>query len=123
MMSVQLELVSAQATWASLGAGAVRVYLDGSPSQVTALRETLIGRTVGTLVQTGPHGPWVADDNARPRQVGLDEDEALIDFDARSHPAYRLLTEYFAFPEKFNFIDLPLPHAAQRASGASCTSL
>ena len=24
-------------------------------------------------------------------------DEALIDFDARSHPAYRLLTEYFAF--------------------------
>jgi type VI secretion system protein ImpG len=121
MMSVQLELVSAQATWASLGAGAVRVYLDGSPSQVTALRETLIGRTVGTLVQTGPHGPWVADDNARPRQVGLDEDEALIDFDARSHPAYRLLTEYFAFPEKFNFIDLPLPHAAQRASGASLT--
>ena len=44
--------------------------------------------------------------------VGFGEDEALIDFDERSHPAYRLLTEYFAFPEKFNFIDLPLPKAA-----------
>src|SRR5690606_6552185 len=37
---------------------------------------------------------------------------ALIDYDERSHPAYRLLTEYFAFPDKFNFIDLPLPRAA-----------
>jgi hypothetical protein len=27
---------------------------------------------------------------------------------ARSHPAYRLLTEYFCFPEKFNFFDIDL---------------
>jgi type VI secretion system protein ImpG len=121
MMSVQLELPSAHTTWESVGARAVRVYLDGSPSQVTALRETLIGRTLGTLVQTGPQGPWAADEKARPRLVGLDDGEALIDFDARSHPAYRLLTEYFAFPEKFNFVDLPLPEAARRANGSSLT--
>jgi type VI secretion system protein ImpG len=121
MLSVQLELASAQATWAGLGARAVRVYLDGSPSQVTALRETLIGRTLATLVQTGPLGPWAADDRSRPRLVGLDDGEALIDFDARSHPAYRLLTEYFAFPEKFNFVDLPLPDAALQAPGHALT--
>jgi type VI secretion system protein ImpG len=49
--------------------------------------------------------------------VGLDDRDALVDFDARSHTAYRLLTEYFAFPEKFNFVDLPLPEAALRAPG------
>jgi type VI secretion system protein ImpG len=49
--------------------------------------------------------------------VGLGEEDALVDFDARSHTAYRLLTEYFAFPEKFNFVDLPLPEAALRAGG------
>jgi type VI secretion system protein ImpG len=30
----------------------------------------------------------------------------LIPFDARSHRAYRILAEYFAFPEKFNFFDI-----------------
>ena len=121
MLSVQLELASTQASWAGLGVDALRVYLDGNPSQVTTLRETLIGRTLGTLVQSTQQGPWLADEQARPQPVGLAEDQALIDFDARSHPAYRLLTEYFAFPEKFNFVDLPLPESALRASGSVLT--
>ncbi|MEQ4574556.1 MAG: type VI secretion system baseplate subunit TssF, partial [Gammaproteobacteria bacterium] len=47
--------------------------------------------------------------------VGFAEDEALVDFPARSHPAYRLLTELFAFPEKFGFFDLPLDTVARGA--------
>lgn len=117
MLSVHLELAASQANWADLGLKALRVYLDGSPSQVTALRETLVGRALGTMVQTTPHGQWLVDDQARPQLVGLDDDQALVEFDSRSHPAYRLLTEYFAFPEKFNFVDLPLPEAALRAAG------
>ncbi|MFX5476366.1 type VI secretion system baseplate subunit TssF, partial [Acinetobacter baumannii] len=41
-------------------------------------------------------------------EVGFAEEDALIDFPSQSHPAYRLLTEYFAFPEKFNFFDIDL---------------
>lgn len=121
MLSIRLELTSPQATWSGAGAEAIRVFLDGSPSQVTALRETLIGCTLGTIVQSGNQGPWPIDENARPQAVGLSEDQALIDFDARSHPAYRLLTEYFAFPEKFNFVDLPLPMSAREAGGSDLT--
>jgi type VI secretion system protein ImpG len=121
MLSVELELATAQAPWTALGVDRLRVYLDGSASQVTALRETLTGRVLATMAQVSPTGPWLVDERARPQQVGLDDDEALIDFDARSHPAYRLLTEYFAFPEKFNFIDLPLPEAALRAAGRRLT--
>jgi type VI secretion system protein ImpG len=117
MLSIHLELLPAQASCSELGINSLRVYLDGSPSQATALRETLVGRALGTMVQTTPHGPWAVDDKARPQLVGLDDDQALVEFDARSHPAYRLLTEYFAFPEKFNFVDLPLPEAALRAAG------
>ena len=108
--SIQLELLSPQASWGSIGVDSIRLCLDGDPSQVSALREMLCGRVLGVLAQTAPIGPW-ADGGAAamPRPVGFAEDEALIDFDARSHPAYRLLTEYFAFPEKFNFVDLPLP--------------
>lgn len=64
------------------------------------------------MVQTSAHGAWAGPFTERPELVGFADDEALINYDERSHPAYRLLTEYFAFPDKFNFIDLPLPRTA-----------
>jgi len=39
---------------------------------------------------------------------GLEADEALVPEPAHAHPAYRLLTEYFAFPDKFHFLDVDL---------------
>ena len=116
-LSIQLELTSPQASWATLGTDFVRLYIDGDPSLVTALRESLASRVLAMMVQVGQAGAWSVDVAAKPRLVGLGEEDALVDFDARSHTAYRLLTEYFAFPEKFNFIDLPLPAAARNASG------
>jgi type VI secretion system protein ImpG len=119
--SVQLELTSPQASWRTLGVDAVRVCLDGDPSQISALREVLGGKVLAVMAQTAPIGPWAAGGDALPRAVGFADDEALIDFDARSHPAYRLLTEYFAFPDKFNFIDLPLPGAVLDSPARSVT--
>ena len=116
-LAIQLELTSPQASWAALGTDRIRLYVDGDPSLVTALRESLTSRVLATMVQTGTIGAWSVDAKAKPTLVGLGEEDALVDFDARSHTAYRLLTEYFAFPEKFNFIDLPLPEAALRAPG------
>lgn len=127
MLSMQLELMSGQASWATVG-GKLRVYLDAEQSQVSLLREVLCHKVVGVLVQTTPHGPWSGPHRQRPELVGFADDEALIDYDERSHPAYRLLTEYFAFPEKFNFIDLPLPPdgmppAREAGVGASVITL
>ncbi len=128
LFSVTLELVSAQASWGQLGVDAVRLYLDGESSQITALREALFGHVLGAAVQLAPHAPWV---NAAgwqgdvaavlPQSVGFDEAEALIEVDARTHPAYRLLTEYFAFPDKFNFVDLPLPEVVKASSAREIT--
>jgi len=114
-ISIQFELQSGQAQWSSLGES-IRVYLDGEASQVGVLRETLCNRVVAVMVQTTPHGPWLGPFAHRPALVGFADDEALIDYDERSHPAYRLLTEYLAFPDKFNFVDLPLPQAAMPAA-------
>jgi type VI secretion system protein ImpG len=108
VISLQLELQSAQVRWSALGS-TLRVYLDGEPSQVSQLRQALTEQVVALMVQTSAHGPWAGPYAQRPQLVGFDDNQALIDYDERSHPAYRLLTEYFAFPDKFNFIDLPLP--------------
>lgn len=40
--------------------------------------------------------------------VGFDRDEAILPTPTRSHPAYRLLSEYFNFPQKFLFCDVAL---------------
>jgi len=108
VISLQLELTSAQASWVNLP-DKLRMYLDGEASQISVLRETLCNRVVAVMVQGTPHGPWTGPHKQLPELVGFADDEALIDYDERSHPAYRLLTEYFAFPEKFNFVDISLP--------------
>jgi type VI secretion system protein ImpG len=38
--------------------------------------------------------------------VGFELDEGVLPVPRRSHLGLRLLTEYFAFPEKFFFLDL-----------------
>ncbi len=121
LLSLQLELTSPQASWATLGVDALRLHVDGDPSLVTTLREALTSRVLATMVQPASVGAWSVDRQALPRLVGLDDEDALLDFDARSHTAYRLLTEYFGFPEKFNFVDLPLPAAVRNAPGRSLT--
>jgi type VI secretion system protein ImpG len=40
------------------------------------------------------------------RMVGFDPEESLLPYDRRSTDGYRLLQEYFTFPEKFLFFDL-----------------
>jgi type VI secretion system protein ImpG len=123
VLSLTLEWTSSQVTWLSLKDQPLRFYLDGEPSLVSALREALCSKALGVMVQTRMHQPWRTwpDDSVtspttrgtrRPARVGFEDDEALIDFDSRSHPAYRLLTEYFAFSEKFNFVDIPVPVAS-----------
>jgi type VI secretion system protein ImpG len=121
LLSVQLQIDSPQASWASLGLQHLRLAMDGEASQIAALREVMFGSVCGMLLQTAAHGPWVAADNAYPREVGFADDEALIDYDARSDTAYRLLAEYFAFPEKFGFVDLPLPAALTTSNSSSVT--
>jgi type VI secretion system protein ImpG len=97
------------------------VYVDAEASQVSAVREALHGKVLGMLLQTRELAPWQALPGAMPGVVGFAEDEALIDVDPRSQPAYRHLTEFFAFPDKFNFVDLPLPAAVRAAPGRSVT--
>ena len=71
---------------------------------------------MATYVEADRRGVWTQLRESPVVQAGFDEDDALIDYPAKSHPAYRLLTEYFAFPEKFNFADFDLA-AMTRASG------
>lgn len=115
---------SAQAGVAQLGVQQLRVFIDGEPSFAAALRDTLFMRTVAAWVEVPGSGRWFALPAVPLASAGFDDDESLIDFPARSHNAYRLLTEYFCFPEKFNFFDIDLAMiGAALPPGASAVTL
>lgn len=40
--------------------------------------------------------------------MGFDENESILPIDQHTHHAYRLLIEYFCFPEKFSYLNLNL---------------
>ena len=85
----------------------LRVFIDGEPSFCAALRDALFMRAAGAYAEMEP-GRWLELPSIPLVAVGFAENEALIPFDARSHMSYRILSEYFVFPEKFNFFDIDL---------------
>jgi len=112
-LSITLAATAEGATPANAGLDTLRVFIDGEPSFCAALRDALFMRCVAAWVEADGNGRWLPLPTVPIGAAGFDDDESLIDFPARSHAAYRLLTEYFCYPEKFNFFDIDL--AALRA--------
>jgi type VI secretion system protein ImpG len=124
--SVSLTIASTaqEVSIAQLDLSSLRVFIDGEPSFCAALRDALFMRTVAAYAEADGDGRWIALAGIPVSAAGFDDDEALIDFPARSHAAYRLLTEYFCFPEKFNFFDIDLASVtAAVAPGAKSITL
>ena len=106
VLSLTFETRSPQLTLDLIDIDRLRLFLDGDNSLVSQIREALFQRGCGIAVALAPYQPWLAFDDTIIEPVGFAESDGLLDYDARSQLAYRLLTEYFAFPEKFNFIDI-----------------
>ncbi|MBX9428915.1 type VI secretion system baseplate subunit TssF [Ralstonia pseudosolanacearum] len=113
-IALTLEYVGERGGFESLPLDRLRVYMDGEPSFVAALGDALFLHTVGAYVEGERPGVWTGLSGVPLHEVGFAEDEALIDCPARSHPAYRLLTEHFSFAEKFNFFDIDLAAVRRR---------
>jgi type VI secretion system protein ImpG len=85
----------------------LRIFIDGDLSLSTALRDALFLHASGAFVEAAD-GRWQPLAVIPVVPAGLSDDEALIPYSKRSHPAWRVLTEYFCFPEKFRFVDIDL---------------
>lgn len=101
----------------------LRLFADGEASVCAALIDTLFLRTTSAYLELDGNPAWLPLARVPLMPAGFDENDALIPFSKRSHPAFRLLTEYFSCPEKFNFFDLDwtaltplLPPGCQRAT-------
>jgi type VI secretion system protein ImpG len=84
----------------------LRLFVDGDASTRAALIDALFLKGCAAYVQAGGEAAWLPLPALPLAPAGLADEDAMIPFPARSHPALRLLSEYFCYPEKFNFIDL-----------------
>jgi len=83
----------------------LRVYIDAEPSVASALRDAIFLRKL-KVYAVGADERWRIAREKLISEVGFADQEALIDMPDTSHGAYRYLTEYFCFLEKFNFFDI-----------------
>lgn len=90
---------------ADLRPGALPIYLDGSQAIPGELYRQLIGDAVAAIARpVGSAGASVR--LPVPAQHGFEAASALLPGDRRSHRGYRMLSEYFACPERFLFVSL-----------------
>lgn len=95
-------------TVGQIGLDKLRFFLDGSPQLMHLLYELLCAKTLRIRIGDGSHNPasTVELPASMLQPVGFAKDEGLLDYDERSFMGYRLLSEYFAFAEKFMFVEL-----------------
>lgn len=106
VLKLSLKSLSPDISVAEMGLSALRFFLRGQPQHVYPLYELLLTKCLRVVVAQGETDPKpVFLDPDMVQQVGFEQDEGLLPYPDSSFSGYRLLTEYFAFPEKFQFLD------------------
>jgi type VI secretion system protein ImpG len=94
--------------FAELKTDRLRFYLTGRDDVANKLYELLLGSSLGTLVMPLRGMPRWHDllPAASVQPVGFADTDALLPVTLRSFQGYRLLQEYFAFPQRFRFVEI-----------------
>jgi type VI secretion system protein ImpG len=104
----------------ALSLEALRVHLGGAdPTVARLLYERMLNDVVAVGVQREPGSPVILlpDDAVKP--VGLEAEHCLLPCPPVSFVGYRLLTEYFAFPAKFLFVEIGSLRQALKELGST----
>lgn len=107
VLKIALKTFSSDILFSDLAVDKLRFYLKGQAQHINPLYQMLLNDCNRTIMATS------ADDNSPVslganaiKPVGFSSEECLLPYPDSSFMGYRLLTEYFAFSEKFMFIDI-----------------
>lgn len=93
--------------------GPVRLHLTGE-SRTSYILYQLLSAHVESIRVSAGSGPESVLEPSDITPVGFDRGEAVLPYPSHSFAGYRLLQEFFAFPEKFLFVDVRNLDAAAR---------
>jgi type VI secretion system protein ImpG len=86
--------------WRDLPLDRLCLHLRGADNVPVRIYETILAGVAGVLVGQ----QLLPKSSVQP--IGFDEREALLPSGARTFQGYRLLQEYFAFPQRYQFVEL-----------------
>lgn len=91
-----------------IGLDHLRLHVSAGDETAYRLYELICGNALGVVVQAGKGGGarHLTIDSDAIEAVGFDEEHALLPTTLRGFEGYRLMQEYFAFPQRFLFFDL-----------------
>lgn len=107
VLKLSLTTFTDDISFSELRPGKLRFYLKGQSQYINPLYQMLLNGCCNVVMA-------LSEDDISPinlgsnsiKPVGFDASEGLLPYPASSFLGYRLLTEYFVFPEKFMFIDI-----------------
>ena len=118
-ITIKLEAVGG-ARFAEMPLERLEFFLSGAELHALRVLELAVHHSIGTVCRSGP---GTAGQGARIvplgeeaiRHEGFEPDQSLLPYDARSFQGYRLLHEYFAFPDRYLFFSVNKLRAAAAA--------
>jgi len=120
VLRITLKCSAPEMTFNELGVDRLRFFLRGPSNQTLPLYELLGAHAVSVAYADAANDPTpviVSPDVIKP--AGFADDEAILPWSARGFAGFRLMTEYFAFPEKFLFLDFTRIDDKTLASGGN----
>lgn len=107
VLKIVLTCRGAGIKFAAVDMGSVRFFLKGQSQYVYQLYELIFNNVMEIALARAPDDPEaILLDRSAIRSVGFERDDGMLPYTARSFVGYRLLTEFFTFPEKFLFFDV-----------------
>jgi type VI secretion system protein ImpG len=84
----------------------LRLFIKATPDLAARLYEQIASNALGYYVRSPGGGAAQVRPADAVRVAGFEENEALLPTPRRGFEGYRLLQEYFAFPDRFLFFDI-----------------
>lgn len=107
VLKISLKTLGKDIHFSDLTLSKLRLFLSGPSQYVLPLYDLIFTKTLKVVVAKGESDPYPQFlENDLIQQVGFDSADSMLPYPAQSFQGYRLLTEYFAFPEKYQFIDI-----------------
>ena len=106
-LHLKIDTSSKELECSGLNLESLRFYLRGQPQHVYPLYELIFNSTQGCMIAEAENdtSPFKLSSEVI-QSVGFEAHEGLLPFLGDSFSEYRLLSEYFAFPEKFLFFQI-----------------
>jgi type VI secretion system protein ImpG len=120
MLSVTIRSAKAGSGLDVAAPAALRVHLAGQPTVVAALMDTMLLHTARAYVEDS-EGRWTRLPTIAVTPVGFGHNDWLVTDAKEPGQPFGLLGEYFAYAERFNFIDIDFASVCAAAPGEELT--